>query len=106
MKILLDENLPHELRRELADHSVFTVHYLGWSGMKNGLLLAQAASSGFEVMVTMDSGVAYEQNISTLPLAIVVLSAESNDIDDLRPLIARLRAALVTLKPKSIVRIG
>jgi hypothetical protein len=40
MKILLDENLPHELRHEISGHDVFTVKYLGWSGMKNGLLKA------------------------------------------------------------------
>lgn len=53
MKILLDENLPHKLRHELLGHDVFTVQYQGWSGLKNGALLAQAAASGFEAMVTM-----------------------------------------------------
>jgi hypothetical protein len=60
MKVLLDENLPHALRRELPGHEVFTVQYLGWSGVKNGALLLQAAASGFDVMVTMDSGVPYQ----------------------------------------------
>lgn len=67
MKVLLDENLPHELRRELSGHEVFTVQYMGWSGVKNGLLLGRAAKAGFDVMVTMDSGVPYQQNLALLP---------------------------------------
>jgi predicted nuclease of predicted toxin-antitoxin system len=105
MKILLDENLPHELRQHLIGHDVFTVQYLGWSGTKNGLLLKQAADSGFEVMVTMDSGVPYQQNPATLPLAVIILEAESNDIDDLLPLIPRLLAALSSLKPRTVIPI-
>jgi len=105
MKVLLDENLPNELRRELSEHDVFTVQYLGWSGLKNGVLLARAAASGFDVMVTMDSGVPYQQNLAALPVAVVVLSAVSNDVDDLRPLIPKLLEALRTLVPKSVIRI-
>src|SRR5450432_3910765 len=105
MKVLLDENLPHELRPHLQGHDVFTVQYMGWSGVKNGLLLIQAAAAAFDVMVTMDSGVPYQQNLSTLPLAIVVLSAASNDIDDLRPLIPQLLNTLKNLKLKIVVQI-
>ena len=79
MKVLLDENLPHELRQLIPGHDVFTVQYLGWSGMKNGALLLQAATENFDVIVTMDSGVQYQQNTVKLPLAIIFLSAASND---------------------------
>jgi len=105
MKVLLDENLPHELRGELAGHDVFTVQYLGWSGVKNGLLLAQAAGAGFDVMVTMDSGVAYQQNLATLPLSVIVLSAVSNDIEDLRPLLPRLRELLNVPRLMAVVQV-
>jgi hypothetical protein len=63
MKVLLDENLPHDFRHEIAGHDVFTVDFLGWSGLKNGELLAQAAASGFDALLTMDSGVPYQQNV-------------------------------------------
>jgi hypothetical protein len=106
MKVLLDENLPHALRAELPDHDVFTVQYLGWSGTKNGRLLAQAANMGFDVMVTMDSGVAYQQNIAALRLAVIVLEAISNDLDDLRPLLPRLRKAIKRIRPGIVLRIG
>ena len=60
MKLLLDENLPHDLRGELAGHETYTVQYLGWSGIKNGELPARAAASGFGALLTMDSGVPYQ----------------------------------------------
>jgi predicted nuclease of predicted toxin-antitoxin system len=106
MKVLLDENLPHALRAELPGHDVFTVQYLGWSGTKNGRLLAQAAKAGFDVMVTIDSGVAYQQNVATLRLAVIVLEAISNDIDDLLPLVPRLRRVLKSTRPGTVLRIA
>ena len=105
MKVVLDENLPHELRHELPGHDVFTVHYCGWSGTKNGKLLALAAQENFDVFLTMDSGVQYQQNLASLPLAIVILSAPSNDIDDLRPLIPTPLNALGQVRPCSVVRV-
>jgi hypothetical protein len=77
MKVLLDENLPRALRHELVGHDVFTVSYMGWSSTKNGALLARAAQHGFQVFVTMDNGVAYQQNPATLQLSVVILSAAS-----------------------------
>jgi len=106
MKVLLDENLPHEFRHELVGHDVVTVHYAGWRGLKNGALLVQAAAAGFDVIVTVDNGVAFQQNLARLPIAIVVLETPSNDIDDLRPLVPRLLAALSTIAPKTLVRVG
>jgi hypothetical protein len=105
VKVLLDENLPHDLRRHLAGHDVFTVQYLGWSGTKNGELLKRAGDAGFEVLVTMDNGVVYQQNIANLPLGIVILSAASNDFDDLRPLIPALLQCLDSLRAKTIRRV-
>ena len=105
MKVLLDENLPHALRGELPGHDVFTVQFLGWSGTKNGRLLSRAVESGFDFIVTMDSGVPYQQNIAALPLALIVLVADSNDMDDLRPLIPRLLRSLKKRKAATVIRI-
>lgn len=105
MKLLLDENLPHELRQELPGHDVYTVQYIGWKGLSNGVLLARAASAGFDALITLDSGVQYQQNVAALPIAVVVLSAPSNDIDDIRPLVPRLLVALNHVKPKTVVRV-
>ena len=105
MKILLDENLPHELRHHLAGHDVFTVAYMGWSGTKNGALLARAAQDGFDAFITMDNGVAYQQNPASLPLSVVILSAPSNDISDLLPLVPELLRRLSTLSARTIARV-
>ena len=105
MRILLDENLPHDPRHHLVGHDVFTVAYLGLTGTKNGALLARAADEGFDAFVTMDNGVAYQQNIASLQLAVVILAAPSNDITDLLPLIPSLLLCLTTLKPGTIARV-
>ncbi|MBI1189277.1 MAG: hypothetical protein GC200_01160 [Tepidisphaera sp.] len=102
MKVLLDENIPHDL----AGHEVFTVAYLGWHGVENGRLLAKAAEHGFDVVVTKDAGIEYEQNLRALPVSVAIPQAGSNSLEDLRPLVADLLKALLVLEPKSLVKIG
>ncbi len=105
MKLLLDENLPHQLRRELPGHECFTVAFMGWAGIENGELLAIAAASGFDALVTKDAKLQYEQNLKDLPVAVLILRAASNDMDDIRPLLPQALAALTALKPKAITQI-
>jgi hypothetical protein len=105
VKLLLDENLPHDLRHHLPGHDVFTVRYMGWSGISNGELLRRAADDGFDAMLTLDNGVAYQQNVQSLPVAVVILSAPSNDIGDLLPLVPQLLTALGALAPRTITRV-
>jgi hypothetical protein len=62
VKVLLDENLPHLLRTNLGDHDVFTVRYKGWASLKNGELLKTAEDDGFDVFITGDQTLSYEQN--------------------------------------------
>ena len=102
MKLLLDENLPHALRQELPGHECVTVAYLGWSGVRNGVLLAQAAAAGFDAILTKDANLQYEQNLTSLPLAVVVLHALTNDIDDIRPLLPSVMMTLAILTPRTI----
>lgn len=106
MKILLDENLPHELRHFLPGHESFTVAYMGWAGIENGDLLAKAGEGGFDVMLTKDSGVEYEQHLATLPVAVVVLQAMTNKFEDIRPLISSLLSVLANLESKTLVKVG
>ena len=75
MKVLLDENLDHRLRGHLGSHEVFTASYMGWAGFKNGRLLRAAEDDKFDVLVTGDQTLAYEQNLAGRRLAIVALSA-------------------------------
>ena len=105
MRILLDESLPWELKGELPGHDVSTVQEMGWSRMKNGDLLVRGAGQ-FDVFVTADQNLQYQQNLSALPLAVIVLAAKSNRIADLRPLVPDLLNALASLPARTLVQIG
>ncbi|MDB5295342.1 MAG: hypothetical protein JWO31_1325 [Phycisphaerales bacterium] len=106
VKILLDENLPHELRRLIAGHDVYTCRYMGWDGVQNGALLARASAAGFDALVTTDRGIEYEQNPGALAVGVLILHAKSNGIRHLRPLIPALLAALATSPARVVVRVG
>ena len=69
MRLLLDESIPSRLRRSLTEHSVRTVIEAGWSGVKNGKLLALAAAE-FDAFVTVDKNLPFQQNLATLPIAL------------------------------------
>jgi predicted nuclease of predicted toxin-antitoxin system len=105
MKLLLDENLPHQLRNEIPGHDCFTVAYMGWAGIENGELLVRASSESFDALVTKDANLQFEQNLVDLPVAVVILHASTNDIDDIRPLVPALLRALNTLPPKQITHV-
>ena len=99
MKVLLDENLPHRLRTYLGSHEVFTVRYQGWSGLKNGELLQAAEKEGFDVFLTGDQTMFYEQNVTGRQIAIVVLSAIEWHI--IHPSLLAIRAAIDAAAPGS-----
>jgi predicted nuclease of predicted toxin-antitoxin system len=85
MRLLLDESVPSRLRRSLTDHSVRTVVEAGWSGIKNGKLLALAATE-FDAFITVDKNLQFQQNLEKLPIAVVVIDAVSNELPVLLPL--------------------
>jgi predicted nuclease of predicted toxin-antitoxin system len=105
MKLLLDENLPHQLRNELPGHDCFTVAFMAWAGQENGKLLAAAAANNFDALLTKDANLQYEQNLVSLPVSVVILNAPSNDIDDIRPLIPELLRLLTALPARSLVHV-
>lgn len=78
---------------------------MGWSGLKNGELLRRAAEL-FDLFLTADQNLQYQQNLRTLPLAIAILVAKSNRIQSLKPLIPDILAALGQIEPRTIVHIG
>jgi len=78
---------------------------MGWSGVKNGELLA-LAGAGFDAFVTVDKSMPFQQNLSTLPIALVVLDSVSNELHVLLALLPRLEQELANLKPKSYVLVG
>ncbi len=78
---------------------------MGWGGIRNGELLARAANE-FDALVTVDKNLQYQQNLDTLPIAVIVLDAKSNELPYLLPLIPKVEEALASLLPCTFVRIG
>lgn len=105
MRILLDESLPRELKQELPGHDVQTVQDAGWSGLKNGELLRLAAER-FDLFVTADQNLQYQQNLGALPLSVVVLVAKANRMQDLRSLAPKLLAHLADIPERTLIRVG
>ena len=99
MKVLLDENLDHALRKLLAPHDVVTVAYIGWTGLKNGELLRTAEDNGVDVLLTGDGTLNYEQNLAGRRLAIVALSAIQLPI--IKKHLPRIIAAIDSAAPGS-----
>ena len=102
MRLLLDESIPRKLRGYLPKHTVKTVVEMGWSGVKNGKLLA-LASNDFDVFVTVDQNLPYQQNLVTLPVSVVVFAAHSNELSALLPLVEKLEKTLAGLPLRSYV---
>ena len=101
MNILLDENLDWRLRRDLPGHKVESVPLIGWAGLKNGVLLARAEER-FDVLLTMDTNMAYQQNLARFKLAVVALQARSNRLADTRPFMPKVLAVLPSLRPGTL----
>lgn len=105
MRILLDEQLPRQLAPYLIGHDARTVQQESWAGLKNGVLLTSAEAAGFNVFLTGDQNLEFQQNISKRLLGVVVLCAASNALEDLVPLIPRALAAIEAIEPGQVVRI-
>ena len=104
MRLLLDESLPAPLADLLTGHDVRTVMQMAWTSMNNGALLRQAGAT-FDALLTADQNIEFQQNLKTLPMAVVVLVADSNRLESLEPLLPGILRALETLQPKMIVRV-
>lgn len=106
MRVLLDENLDRRLKALFDDDfEVMTVAERGWSGKKNGELL-RSAEAEFDVFVTMDRGLEYQQNLATLEMGVLLLSARSNRRRDVAPAIPSVNSAIRTLKPGELIKVA
>lgn len=105
MKLLLDECIDQRFARELRGHDVTTVPQEGWAGLANGELLRRAAGR-FDVFITVDWNLSFQQNVPTLDIAVVVLRAATNRLADLRPLAPKVLDALPTAKKGQVVLIA
>jgi hypothetical protein len=105
MKLLLDECLPRKLKNHLPEHECSTVPEQGWAGKKNGELLFLAAKFGFEIFLTLDRGVEYEQNLKEFDIAVVLISAKSSRLADLLPRIPAILTVLRSVRFGQFVRV-
>ena len=104
MKLLLDECVVHDLKRDLNSHEVATVVEAGFGGLENGELL-RAAAGKFDVLITVDRNLPFQQNIGSLQIAVLVLMAQGVTYLDLKPLVPEVLASLSTIQPGELRRV-
>jgi predicted nuclease of predicted toxin-antitoxin system len=105
MRVLLDECLPRRLKSLLVGHEVMTVPEAGWAGKKNGELLRVAAGK-VDAFITVDSNLAYQQHLVGLPFVVVVVTARSNRLADLLPVVPKILESLELAGPGQVMRVG
>jgi len=107
MKVLLDECAPYELKKLLIKrgHDCQTVQEAGWSGIQNGELLTLAENK-FDLLLTIDRNLKYRQNVSRRKIAVLVLVAKSNRVENLRRFFEDCASAIETVLPGDVVVVG
>jgi predicted nuclease of predicted toxin-antitoxin system len=106
MKILLDECLPVDLRHSFPGHEANTVEWADFKGKKNGDLLRAAEIAGYAVLLTVDQGMPLQANAPGRKIAILLLVAPSNQLEDLLPLVSNVLLVLQSILPGQVVRLG
>ena len=101
MRVLLDECLPRRLKHEVRADFVRTVPEVGWASIENGALL-RLAEVEFDIFLTRDRNLEYQQNLQDIDLAVIVLIARSNDIDDLKPLMNATNDAIQNIQSHEV----
>ena len=105
MRLLLDECVSEVLRNYLAGHECQTVRYAGFAGLENGQLLTAAEAAKFDVLLTVDRGFAYQQNLGHRKIAVIIFCGKSVLLEDLVPLMPVCLAHLESIEPGQVVRI-
>ena len=105
MRVLVDESLPRHFAVELPGHDVSTVREKGWLGLRNGVLLRAAVDDGFEVLITADRSIEFQQNLNAIGIAVVILAVR-NRIQDIRPVVPQILSVLVSIKAGHVVKIA
>ena len=106
MRLLLDECIDQRLRLLFLSHECETAGYAKLAGLKNGVLLAAAENAGYEVLITVDQEIPYQQNVSGRYIAVLILCARTNRLADLSLLVPSALRALEFIAPGEVVRIA
>lgn len=106
MRILLDECVDHRLRSHLSEHDCQSARFAGFGGLENGELVTAAEAAKFDVLLTVDRGFEYEQNLSGRRIAILILAAKSTRLEDLIVHVPSALVALRSIEPGQVIRVG
>jgi hypothetical protein len=104
--VLIDESLPRRLARVLSGHDARTVAQIGWSGTSNGELLRRAEAAGFDVLITADRNLEFQQNIARFALGVIVVRVPRTKPDVVLPLVPDIERALDRIEPGSVLHVG
>jgi predicted nuclease of predicted toxin-antitoxin system len=105
VKLLIDECIDERLRLSFPSHDCETARYAGLAGLKNGQLLDAAEAAGFDVLITVDQNIPYQQNVSGRQLSVLILCATTNRLRDLLLLVAVANSALVSIGHGKVVTV-
>jgi predicted nuclease of predicted toxin-antitoxin system len=94
MKVLLDENLPKGLKRDFPGHEIFTVRDKDWTSKKNGELIRLMIDEGFDILITFDQNITFQQNLNKYPICLIVLRAQINTYEVLKKFVPEIRSIL------------
>ncbi len=106
MKVLLDECIPRKLKNAFIEHECQTVPEAGLAGQKNGELLKLAERAGFELFLTVDKGLRYQQNLAGRSISILLLRARSNRLYDLLQLVKSCRSVVSSIRPGEVIHVS
>jgi hypothetical protein len=105
VKIFFDEDAPRPLRRHLTGHDIITVQEMDWSGIKNGDLLTLAESHDFDVLLTFDRNLPYQQDLAARRIDVLVVIVPNKKMETVLPLAPQILATLPTVRPGQVCRI-
>jgi uncharacterized protein DUF5615 len=106
MRLLIDECVDEHFRHLFPGHHCQTVRYAGLAGLSNGTLLAAAEAAGFEILVTVDQNIPFQQNLERRAIAVLILCASTNRLRDWQKLVPAALEAIAAIKPGDVVRIS
>lgn len=105
MKILLDECVTKRIKKYLSEFDVFTINELGWTGKKNGELIALCLANNIEVLLTIDKNLEFQQNIKKYNITLVVLNSKTSKVEELVKFIPALKTQLTLFKGPGVLSI-
>ena len=106
MKILLDECITKRLKSKLTEYQVNTVFEMGWSGLKNGTLMTKAIKNNFDIFLTIDKNIEYQQNLKSYQIAVVVINTASSKLENLEKLLPKFKQDINTFEKGKVFKIN